>query len=164
MCALALHLSIQDTLICPYCVCIRMWCHCIKHEAEYYITPRPFYVYTCIFLLFLIQLVCFAHISKMSWVRIPPETVHFSLKKDRWTVSGVVVLCCVCHLYTFLISSNIHVVYIVHQNGSKLKPETTHFSKNLYLSFTNCCMCVCVCVCVCVCHSSLVTQVSSGVL
>ena len=38
--------------------------------------------------------------------QIPPEAVHLSLKKGR---SRVLLRCVICHLYTFLISSNIHV-------------------------------------------------------
>ena len=35
--------------------------------------------------------------KQKSWVRIPPEAAHFSLKKGRWVVSGVVlfVICVV---------------------------------------------------------------------
>ena len=45
--------------------------------------------------------------SEKSWVRIPPEAAHFSLKKGRWVVSDVVVL--FCHLFTFLLSTSVHV-------------------------------------------------------
>ena len=49
-------------------------------------------------------------------VRIPPEAAHFSLKKGKWVVSSVVVLCCVaCHLHcltTFLISSTVYSIYV----------------------------------------------------
>ena len=34
--------------------------------------------------------------SEKSWVRIPPEAAHFSLKKGRLVVSGVVVLFVIC--------------------------------------------------------------------
>ena len=33
---------------------------------------------------------------KKSWVRIPPEAAHFSLKKGRWVVSGAVALFVIC--------------------------------------------------------------------
>ena len=39
-------------------------------------------------------------------IHVPPEAAHFSLKRGKWVVSGVVMLYC---LTTFLISSNIHV-------------------------------------------------------
>ena len=35
-------------------------------------------------------------VSEKSWVRIPPEVAHFSLKKGRWVVSDVVVLFVIC--------------------------------------------------------------------
>ena len=34
--------------------------------------------------------------SEKSWVRIPPEAAHFSLKKGRWVVSDIVVLLVIC--------------------------------------------------------------------
>ena len=34
--------------------------------------------------------------KQKSWVRIPPEAAHFSLKKGRWVVSGVVMLFVIC--------------------------------------------------------------------
>ena len=52
----------------------------------------------------------------------PPEAAYFSLKEGRWAVSGVVVLCVVCHLdclTAFLISYNIHVYLYVHVGDSR---------------------------------------------
>ena len=53
----------------------------------------------------------YATCSKKSWVRIPPEAAHFSLKKGRWVVSGGVALFVICNV-TLLLSTSVHVCYI----------------------------------------------------
>ena len=47
--------------------------------------------------------------KQKSWVRIPPEAAHFSLKKGRWVVSGVV--CCLSFVLFNCLSTryNVHV-------------------------------------------------------
>ena len=53
------------------------------------------------------------HLPCMSWVRIPPEAAHFSLKRESGL--SLVLLCCVvCHLHyltTFLVI-HVHIRYI----------------------------------------------------
>ena len=55
------------------------------------------YVHECIYTyIFTHTLVEHLPGKQKSWVRIPPEAAHFSLKKGRWVVSGVVVLFVIC--------------------------------------------------------------------
>ena len=61
------------------------------------------------YILYVVGRPCTCLGSKKSWVQIPPEAAHISLKREGG-LSQVLLCCVVCHLYcltTFLISSTL---------------------------------------------------------
>ena len=64
--------------------------------------------------------------SEKSWVRIPPEAAHFSMKKGKSGLSQVLLCCVVCHLHcltTFLLSSSMYVCICMYVWGYVISPE-----------------------------------------
>ena len=73
---------------------------------------------------------------KKSWVRIPTEAAHFSLKKEISRKNGLsqVLLCCLSCVITVLLSTSFHVYTYI--STLRVLSELRHLQEEKYLEFT----------------------------